>query len=112
VNGYFRTVNILGYDITPQNKDVNKFFASLNNTTKHVMSGLTSLDQLENVIRMAEIIAGGPEKLKENPVISLITCLVKSPLQFVDDTTETYMELPTQDSRVVSSPHKQHFPLP
>ena len=80
VDGYIRTVNIQDKDINEDNKDVNKFFACLNNTTKHVMSGLTTLSQLDNVVKMAEIVAGGPDKLKENPLISFITCLVKSPL--------------------------------
>ncbi len=103
VDGFIRTVNIQDADITEQNKDVNKFFASLNNTTKHVMAGLTSLDQLDNVINMAEIIAGGKETLKKNPIISLITCLVKSPLQFVEDTTDTYIEICKRGLPVVVS---------
>ncbi len=93
LDGYIRTVNIQDEDITEDNKDVNKFFASLNNTTKHFMSGLTKLEQLENVVRMAELIAGGKEALKENPIISFITCLVKSPLQFVADTTDSFIEI-------------------
>jgi trimethylamine--corrinoid protein Co-methyltransferase len=93
LDGYIRTVNIQDEDITEDNKDVNKFFASLNNTTKHFMSGLTKLEQLDNVVRMAELIAGGKEALKENPIISFITCLVKSPLQFVADTTDSFIEI-------------------
>ena len=93
VDGYIRTVNIQDRDITEDNKDVNKFFASLNNNTKHFMSGLTSLKQLDNVVRMAELIVGGKKALEENPIISFITCLVKSPLQFVDDTTATFIEV-------------------
>jgi trimethylamine--corrinoid protein Co-methyltransferase len=93
LDGYIRTVNIQDEDITEDNKDVNKFFASLNNTTKHFMSGLTKLEQLDNVVRMAELIAGGKEALQENPIISFITCLVKSPLQFVEDTTDTFIEV-------------------
>lgn len=93
LDGYIRTVNIQDADITEDNKDVNKFFASLNNTTKHFMSGLTKLEQLDNVVRMAELIAGGKEALKENPIISFITCLVKSPLQFVADTTDSFIEV-------------------
>jgi trimethylamine--corrinoid protein Co-methyltransferase len=93
VDGYIRTVNIQDKDITLDNKDVNKYFASLNNTTKHFMSGLTNPEQMDNIVRMAEIIAGGKDKLKENPIISFITCLVKSPLQFVDDTTETFIDI-------------------
>ncbi|MCK4863316.1 MAG: trimethylamine methyltransferase family protein, partial [Dehalococcoidales bacterium] len=107
VDGYIRTVNIQDKDITEDNKDVNKFFACLNNTTKHVMSGLTTLSQLDNVVKMAEIVAGGPDKLKENPVISFITCLVKSPLQFVDDTTETFMEVCKRGLPIVVSSSPQ-----
>jgi len=92
-DGFLRPVNIQDNDITDDNKDVNKFFASLNNTTKHVMSGLTELGQLGNVVRMAQLIAGGEDRLKENPIISFITCMVKSPLQLVDDTTQKAIEI-------------------
>jgi trimethylamine--corrinoid protein Co-methyltransferase len=107
LDGYIRTVNIQDGDITEDNKDVNKFFASLNNTTKHFMSGLTKLEQLDNVVRMAELIAGGKEALKENPIISFITCLVKSPLQFVEDTTDTFMEVCRRGLPVVVSSSPQ-----
>jgi len=103
VDGYIRTVNIQDKDITEENKDVNKFFACLNNSTKHVMSGLTNLKQLDNVVKMAELIAGGKDELNENPIISFITCLVKSPLQFVDDTTETFIEICQRGLPVVVS---------
>ena len=107
LDGYIRTVNIQDKDITEDNKDVNKYFASLNNTTKHVMAGLTSLKQLDNVVNMARLIAGGEEQLKENPIISFITCLVKSPLQFVEDTTDTYIEICKRGLPVVVSSSPQ-----
>jgi trimethylamine--corrinoid protein Co-methyltransferase len=107
LDGYIRTVNIQDADITEDNKDVNKFFASLNNTTKHFMSGLTKLEQLDNVVRMAELIAGGEEALKDNPIISFITCLVKSPLQFVEDTTDTFIEICRRGLPVVVSSSPQ-----
>jgi len=107
VDGYIRTVNIQDREINNKNKDVNKFFACLDNTTKHVMSGLTNLDQLDNVVRMAEFVAGGPEELKANPLISFITCLVKSPLQFVDDTTETFIEVCRRGLPIVVSSSPQ-----
>ena len=40
---------------------MNKFFACLNNITKHVQAGLTKLDKLSHVLNMAQIVAGGPE---------------------------------------------------
>jgi len=107
LDGYIRTVNIQDADITEDNKDVNKFFASLNNTTKHVMSGLTSLKQLDSVVNMARLIVGGEEQLKDNPIISFITCLVKSPLQFVDDTTDTFIEICKRGLPVVVSSSPQ-----
>jgi len=103
LDGFIRNVNIQDKDITEENKDVNKFFASLNNTTKHVQAGLTALSQLDNVIRMAQIVAGGEDALKENPIISLICCLVKSPLQFVDDTTDAFIEICSRGIPVVVS---------
>ncbi len=85
---FIRPVNVQDPGITEDNHDVNKFFASLNNITKHVQAGLTKLESLRHVARMAEIVAGGPEALKENPVISFIACIFKSPLEMVDDTAE------------------------
>ncbi len=107
VDGYIRTVNIQDKDINEDNKDVNKFFASLNNTTKHVMSGLTNLKQLDNVVKMAELITGGEKELKENPIISFITCLVKSPMQFVEDTTDTFISICRRGLPIVVSSSPQ-----
>ena len=85
---FIRPLNIQDPEITSDNHDVNKFFASLNNITKHVQAGLTSLARLDDVVTMAEIIAGGKKALRGNPIISFIACVVKSPLQIVDDTAE------------------------
>jgi trimethylamine--corrinoid protein Co-methyltransferase len=56
--------------------DVNRFFAGLDNTAKHVMGGVYTPEGLQQVIRMAEIIAGSPEALRERPIISIITCVI------------------------------------
>jgi trimethylamine--corrinoid protein Co-methyltransferase len=60
----------------------------LNNISKHVMASLEDLAALDEVLTMAEIIAGGKEALVDNPVLSLITCVVKSPLQIVAETAQ------------------------
>ncbi len=85
---FIRPVNIQDEGITEDNHDVNKFFASLNNITKHVQAGLTKLEKLDDVVRMAELIAGGADNLRKNPLISFIACVFKSPLQMVEDTTD------------------------
>lgn len=85
---FIRPLNIQDPEITSENHDVNKFFASLNNITKHVQAGLTSLARFDDVVTMAEIIAGDKKALRDNPVVSFIACVFKSPLQIVDDTAE------------------------
>lgn len=56
--------------------DVNRFFAGLDNTTKHIMGGIYTADGLQQVIRMAEMVAGSPEKLRRRPIISVIACSI------------------------------------
>ena len=90
---FIRPLNIQDPEVTSENHDVNKFFASLNNITKHVQAGLTSLDRLKDVINMAEIIVGGPDALRENPIISFIACVFKSPLQIVNETAEKVFDI-------------------
>lgn len=90
---FIRPLNIQDEGITCENHDVNKFFASLNNITKHVQAGLTCLDKFEDVIKLAEIVAGGSKELRKNPVISFIACLFKSPLQVVDDTADKVIKI-------------------
>jgi len=65
------------------------------------------LKQLNNVVRMAELVAGGKKTLEDNPIISFITCLVKSPLQFVDDTTATFIEVCRRGLPIVVSSSPQ-----
>ncbi len=60
--------------------DVNRFFAGLENTSKHIMGGLYTLDGLRQVTRMAEVIAGSAEELRRRPIISMIACSI-SPLK-------------------------------
>ncbi len=67
-------------DIAPEDVDVNRFFAGLDNTTKHIMGGVYTLEGLRQVIRMAEVIAGSADELRRRPLISMITCSI-SPLK-------------------------------
>lgn len=90
---FIRCVNIRDEEVTHKNKDVNKFLASLNNITKHVQAGLTDIRALNDVVHIGEIIAGGKEAFQKEPVLSFITCVIKSPLQVVDDTAAKLIEI-------------------
>ncbi len=100
---FIRCVNIQEEGVTAENKDVNKFLASLNNIGKHVQAGLTSLPALDQVMRLGQIVAGGEQAFAENPVLSFITCVIKSPFQMVDDTAETMIEIARRRVPVVIS---------
>jgi trimethylamine--corrinoid protein Co-methyltransferase len=63
-------------ELEPELVDVNRFFAGLDNTSKHIMGGVYTLKGVEQVIKMAEIVAGSPEKLRQRPIISMITCVI------------------------------------
>ncbi len=100
---FIRCVNIQDEEVTSENKDVNKYLASLNNITKHVQAGLTSLDHLDDVMKLGQIIAGGEDEFQENPVLSFITCVIKSPLQVVEDTANKLMAIARRGAPVVIS---------
>jgi trimethylamine--corrinoid protein Co-methyltransferase len=60
--------------------DLNRFFAGLAHTSKHVMGGVFTSQGIHDVVRMAEEVAGSPEALRERPFISMIACGI-SPLR-------------------------------
>ncbi len=72
--------------------DVNRFYHSINNTTKPIMGGLFTEDGVDRVINMAAEIAGGLDKLVERPFISFISSIL-SPLKFDDVRTRMLMKI-------------------
>ncbi len=107
VDFFIRNVNLQDQDINLQNKDVNVFMASLMYMTKHVQAGLTNIDRLDDILKLAALVAGGESELKDNPILSFITCLVKSPLQMVDDTTEKLIAIARKGIPLVVSSSPQ-----
>ncbi len=103
MDAFIRCVNIQDKDVTAENKDVNKFFASFNNISKHVQAGLTDTAALDDILRMGQMIAGGEEAFRQNPVFSLITCVIKSPFQMVEDTADTMIEISKRQIPLVIS---------
>jgi trimethylamine--corrinoid protein Co-methyltransferase len=79
-NVHFIVLPVYPNELLEEQVDVNRFFAGLTNSSKHIMGGMYTLEGTLDVIRMAEIIAGGPEALRERPIISFITLMI-SPLR-------------------------------
>lgn len=67
-------------EVAVEDVDINRFFAGMCYTSKHVMGGIYTSQGIQDVIAMAEEIAGGAEALRERPFISMIACGI-SPLR-------------------------------
>lgn len=104
VDFFIRNVNIQDEGITEQNKDVNVFLASFMYMQKHVMAGLVDINNLNTILKLAELVCG-----KENSAspVSFITCIIKSPLQMVEDTTEKLLAIAKKGVPVVLSSSPQ-----
>jgi len=74
-------------DIPQTAYDVNVFFACLKATAKHVMAGVNDEEGFYHVLDLASMVAGGLEKLKARPFISIITSFAISPLKLCTQST-------------------------
>ena len=68
-------------DIPESAHDVNMFYSCLKATGKHVMSGVSGEAGVHRVVDLASIVAGGEQKLKQKPFISMIAAFCISPLR-------------------------------
>jgi trimethylamine--corrinoid protein Co-methyltransferase len=81
-------------DLPKELVDVNRFFAGLKNSTKHIIGAVYTLDGLARVAQMAAIVAG--ENWKEKPIISIVLCPVISPLRLDKVATDIMVEATRQ----------------
>ena len=83
-NIHLFTINVFPNEIQSRDHiDINRFFHSLDNTGKHVMGGLYSLQGCRRTVEMAEELAGGARELAGQPFVSFITLII-SPFK-IDD---------------------------
>lgn len=75
-NIHYYMLNIFPHDVDREDIDVNRFGAALNGTKKHIMGGVYTVEGVRNVIKMAEMIAGSPEALRQRPFISMVACVI------------------------------------
>jgi trimethylamine--corrinoid protein Co-methyltransferase len=92
-NIHFYTIPCTAQDIPQDKVAVNEFYASILNTSKHVMGPAHSPQDVNDVIDMAAIICGGKDKLREQPFISFVASWMVSPLTFDPEVTKILMEM-------------------
>jgi trimethylamine--corrinoid protein Co-methyltransferase len=69
----FYVIACQAHDVEPKQYHLNDFCNAFNNTTKHVMGGCDNLEGVRQVWKLASLIAGGEERLREKPFFSVIT---------------------------------------
>jgi trimethylamine--corrinoid protein Co-methyltransferase len=102
-NIHFFLIPIYPSDLSEEVVEINKYYAALANTTKHVQGGVYSIQGIRDVIAMSESIAGGVEALRARPLVSFITSWMNSPLKFAADVTTLLIEVCRQRIPVVLS---------
>jgi trimethylamine--corrinoid protein Co-methyltransferase len=88
----FIVIPLYPTDLPEEVVPVNRFYACLANSTKHVMGGVNSVSGAKAVIDMAITVAGSPEALRERPLVSAITSWMVSPLHLDTAVTEILLE--------------------
>ncbi|MDR7868316.1 MAG: trimethylamine methyltransferase family protein [Sporomusaceae bacterium] len=86
-NIHYFVISCFPNELPKKDIDVNRFYAAIRNTTKHVMGGVYTSEGVKNVAKYAAMIAGSREALLKKPFVSYITC-VMSPLVMDKDYTE------------------------
>ncbi|MGB9594460.1 MAG: trimethylamine methyltransferase family protein, partial [Anaerolineae bacterium] len=79
-------------DVPREDAPVNRFYACLRNTAKHVMGGVDSVAGARQVIRLGALLAGGEDRLRARPFISAITSWMVSPLRLDTEVTDILLE--------------------
>ncbi len=96
----FYIIACQAHDIKPVNYHLLDFYHAFNHTTKHVMGGCDNLRGVKQMWKLASIIAGGKDKLREKPFVSVLTNTI-SPLT-IDATTLNILDFCTRHGIPVS----------
>ncbi len=96
-NIHLLTINVFPNDIkNTSDVDVNRFYSAIQNTSKHVMGGIYSMDGVKELVELAAMVAGGMDKLRDRPFVSFITlvishtfiCITKCSINFSDSSSQ------------------------
>jgi len=65
--------------------DINTAYNAVMGTTKHIGSSWTEAHHLEETLKMLHLVAGGEDKWRERPFMSISCCHVVPPMKFTDE---------------------------
>jgi trimethylamine--corrinoid protein Co-methyltransferase len=70
-----------------ETRELHEAIAIFNNTSKHFAHDTEGKENTETFIKMAAVVAGGMDKLRERPIVSL-GCCPNSPLEIFEDASD------------------------
>ncbi len=83
---HFFQRTIVPRDMTdPRDLDINTCYACVAGTTKHVGTSFVLPEHLEATMEMLHAIAGGEDRWRARPFVSMSCCFVVPPLKFAED---------------------------
>jgi len=71
--------------VEPDDLDFNTCYAAVSGTTKHIGSSWVEPHHVEQSLKMLHEIAGGEDKWRARPFVSMSNCFVVPPLRFAED---------------------------
>lgn len=91
------------HDCPTDISDLNRIYAALAHCGKHVMGGVWSVEAARDIIRVAGLIAGGADALRERPLVSFIVSWMVSPLRYNSEALPILTEVCRQGMPVALS---------
>ena len=90
-NIHFYGPTVVAHDVKGGSHFLRETLVAVENTTKHVAHESQGTDLTRHFVRIAQILAGGEDEFRKDPVVSAGGCPV-SPLQFDRPNTEAMLE--------------------
>lgn len=85
-NIHFYQRSIVARDmVEPRDLDLNTCYACVTGTSKHVGTSFVQPEHVEESVAMLHMIAGGEERWRARPFVSMSNCFVVPPLKFAED---------------------------
>ena len=85
-NIHFYQRSVVPRDMTdPRDMDINTLYACISGTTKHVGSSFVAPGHVEEGFDILHMVAGGEDKWRARPFVSMSCCFVVPPLKFAED---------------------------
>ena len=75
-NIHYFVISCFPNELEKKDVDVNRFYAAIRNTSKHVMGGVYTNEGIKDIAKYAAMIAGSKEALLKKPFVSFITCVM------------------------------------